>query len=167
MSIIGVSGKIGTGKDEVGKIIQYLTSNFIKDDVSYSEYIRRYPVSTKDTTWEIHKFADALKDIVCILTGCTREQLEDRDFKNTCLSSEWNKLEGITYRQVLQFIGTDLLRNQLHENCWINALFSKYESEIWKDITNYEGVYQVSNFGNIIRFDRYIVPVGNTYIRFR
>jgi hypothetical protein len=36
------------------------------------------------------KFADTLKDIVCLITGCTREQLEDNDFKNQQLSSEWD-----------------------------------------------------------------------------
>ena len=31
-----------------------------------------------------------------------------------------------TYRELLQILGTDLLRNQLHENCWVNALMIKY-----------------------------------------
>ena len=33
------------------------------------------------TNSEIKKFADKLKDIVCLLIGCTREQLEDQEFK--------------------------------------------------------------------------------------
>ena len=33
--------------------------------------------------------------------------------------------------------------------------------EIWKDISGYEGCYQVSNFGRIKSLDRYIATVGN------
>ena len=39
--------------------------------------------------FHIKKFADKLKDIVCILIGCTREQLEDAEFKNKELPEEW------------------------------------------------------------------------------
>ncbi len=166
--IIGISGKIGSGKDIVGKIIQYLiycNDNKSEDEFNYtvkewiddynSGEINQFPIITKDN-WQIVKFADALKDIVCILTGCTREQLEDIDFKNSYLSEEWiygiheecgfktllsfpydvNKYRGVlsksyTYRELLQKLGTDLLRNQLHENVWCNALFSKYKNNNW------------------------------------
>ena len=35
--------------------------------------------------------ADKLKDMVCILIGCTRDDLENEEFKNTELSQEWDK----------------------------------------------------------------------------
>lgn len=35
-----------------------------------------------NSEYKIKKFADKLKDIVCILIGCTREQLEDSKFKS-------------------------------------------------------------------------------------
>lgn len=144
--IIGIAGKIGSGKDTVGKIIQYLTNVDINSTMSYYMFIASY-VHNMDYNhnWKIHKFADALKDIVCILTGCTREQLEDEEFKNSKLSDEWKKEQSVidingvnidmsnapkvapTYRNILQYIGTDLLRNQLHEEVWVNALFSKYK----------------------------------------
>ena len=99
--IIGISGKIGSGKDTVGKIIQYLIANNI-EDIKQNEGTF-HPSSEEDFTaflkcdgyshsgWKIVKFADALKDIVCILTGCTREQLENIEFKNSVLPDEWNK----------------------------------------------------------------------------
>ena len=83
--IIAISGKINSGKDTVGKIIQYLTNKSnaypfdLKSDYSYK------------SEWQIKKFADKLKDVVCILLGCTREQLEDRRFKERELGEEWNK----------------------------------------------------------------------------
>jgi Tol biopolymer transport system component len=39
-------------------------------------------------------------------------------------------------------------------------------SEVWKDIKNYEGLYQVSNFGNVKSLDRIVnKPSGVSYIR--
>lgn len=94
--IIAISGKIGSGKDTVGKIIQYLVDKNV-----HNEQMQGFPdteedfkvylddVVEEDKLWQIKKFADTLKDIVCLLIGCTREQLEDQKFKETELSEEW------------------------------------------------------------------------------
>ena len=90
--IIGINGKIQSGKDTVGKIIQYLTSNYNDKNYTFEDYLQDikkrndYPEFHK---WKIKKFADKLKDMVCLLIGCTREQLEDETFKNTELGKEW------------------------------------------------------------------------------
>ena len=47
-------------------------------------------VNTESSNWKIVKFADKLKDIVCLLIGCTREQLESEEFKNKELGEEWD-----------------------------------------------------------------------------
>ena len=79
MSILAISGKKGVGKDVVGKIIQYLTSESnvypfdLKLDYSYR------------SNWQIKKFADKLKDIICLLIGCNKEQLEDESIKSLSL----------------------------------------------------------------------------------
>ena len=86
--IIAISGKINSGKDTVGQIIQYLTNKSnaypfdLKSDYSYK------------SEWQIKKFADKLKDIVCLLIGCTREQLENREFKEKELGEEWWKIKS-------------------------------------------------------------------------
>ena len=41
------------------------------------------------------------------------------------MSEEW----GMTYREFLQKLGTEALRSNLHENVWINALFSDYKAK--------------------------------------
>ena len=103
--ILGISGRIGSGKDTVGNIIQMLAL-------------------TNDPTvnWEIKKYAGKLKEIASILTGATLEQLEDQDFKKQEMGSEW----GITYRELLQKLGTEAMRNGLHNNVWVNALMADY-----------------------------------------
>lgn len=118
--IIGISGKINSGKDTTGDLIKYL------DCYNRSQYT--YPTTEKDfksykannhakrSKWETKKFADSLKDIVCILIGCTREQLEDRNFKETPLGPEWQGYrvdweEEIvwfaTIEEVEEFLGKD------------------------------------------------------------
>ena len=117
--------------------------------------------------WKIVKFADKLKDIVCLLIGCTRQQLECREFKEKELGEEWgvwkvvkndgtqfggiheNKkdaeftlsicswsncqvvFEKMTPRKMLQQVGTNLFRNQLHPNTWVNASFANYLNNAW------------------------------------
>lgn len=83
--IISISGKAGSGKDTVGKIIQHLTSEWQDDEFKDSDML------SLRSDWQIKKYSDKLKDIVCILIGCTREQLEDQEFKETPLGKEWTK----------------------------------------------------------------------------
>lgn len=156
--IIAISGKIGSGKDTVGDIIQYLTStrtydksfvewNNLKNSKDYKDglWYKGY------SKWQIKKFADSLKAIVCILIGCTREQLEDRKFKDIPLREEWWKwklpngnfvdynqkstpilqnedtLIKLTPRLLMQLLGTECGREIIHPNIWINCLFKDYK----------------------------------------
>ena len=130
MSIISISGKIGAGKDEVTRIIQRATNYH----------------------FEIRRFADNLKDMVCILLGCTREQLEGREFKEKELGEEWwyykdkrgkiysyldyngitkdKKLVLTTPRLLMQLLGTEFGRQLLHPNVWVNSLMSEYKPSL-------------------------------------
>lgn len=136
--IIAISGKKTTGKDTVGNIIKYLTSNSAI-----------YPYDTNLTytssPYLIKKFADKVKDIVCMLIGCSRADLENEEFKNTLLSPEWSTpidnplgpaFDGVNFgklmsvREMLQKVGTDAMRDGLHKNVWVNALMSDYKKEL-------------------------------------
>lgn len=157
VNLIGISGKIGSGKDTIGKIIIWLTSP--EDRELWGNDVEAFlKTEPKGYEWEIRKFADKLKDIVCLLIGCTREQLEDADFKNKELGEEWwftkrygkiytipnhlewrkvNQLElnydnivKPTVRYFLQYLATELLRDQLHPNVHINALFVDYKENV-------------------------------------
>lgn len=141
--IIAIAGKIGSGKDTVGKIIQYLIwRNVYKDEIlneqsesNYNLYVNS--LTSKASSFEIKKFADKLKNIVCLLINCTREELEDPVFKNTKLGKEWNidyddvyfgkyLYHSLTPRQLMQILGTECGRNIIHPNIWVNSLMSEY-----------------------------------------
>lgn len=163
-NLIGISGKIGSGKDTVGRIIQYLSTNPSGKPNRYSITFeafcnKNYSTQRKECKWEIKKFADKLKDIVCLLIGCTREQLEDREFKEKELEEEWWYYKGVkgtsnfklldkidynnlktnqkgwyelyklTPRKLLQLLGTEAGRQIIHPNIWVNALFVDYKVE--------------------------------------
>jgi hypothetical protein len=86
--LVGISGRAGSGKDTVGIIIA-----MIKEYYSDEEILRaiKYEKLPKACDYEIRKYADKLKDMVCMLLSCTRERLEDRKYKEMVLSSHWDK----------------------------------------------------------------------------
>jgi deoxyadenosine/deoxycytidine kinase len=124
--IISISGKIGSGKDTVGKIIQYLSLQTIYPNV-WGEQSFEYFLHgdhTWESPWQIKKFAYAVKQVASILIGYPIESFEQQDVKKIHLGDEWNNM---TIREMLQKIGTDAIRNNIHENAWVNALFANYK----------------------------------------
>jgi hypothetical protein len=123
--IIGINGKIGAGKDTVGTIIQGLL------------------LTNNDQTYEIKKFAGKLKTVASILTGIPVKNFEDQEFKHSLLGPEWGTIrpnplnsipvfedvqfnELMSIRELLQKLGTEAMRDGLHTNVWVNALFADY-----------------------------------------
>ena len=139
MAILAVGGRKGSGKDLVGQIFQYVYDCDLKQRLTatsekdFREYIK-YNHHLK-CRWQIKKFADKLKDMVCLLIGCTREQLEDQEFKETPLGDEW---DNITPRLILQKLGTEGVRDTIHQNAWVNSLMSEYKlnRHYFSDIAN-------------------------------
>jgi hypothetical protein len=141
--IIGINGKIGSCKDTVGKIIQYLQCHntgeiTIQDVMSNPEHEWWLEEQSK---FEIKKFAGKLKQIGSILSGVSVEKFEDQEFKKLNMGKEWNSPYNIpfsgpdfvehdgamTYREFLQRLGTEAMREGLHTNVWVNALFADYK----------------------------------------
>lgn len=80
------------------------------------------------TGYEVVSFADKLKDITCILSGCTREDLEDYDFKETQLVPDYLRpyclnAEKPTFRAFLQHFGSEVMRG-VNDNIWIDCTLS-------------------------------------------
>ncbi|HOO68370.1 MAG TPA: hypothetical protein PLC53_03285 [Bacilli bacterium] len=164
--IIGISGKIGAGKDTVGKIIQYLTN--CKQNDSRIGTLEHFNLFCNLTTygqewnkdWQIKKFAYKLKQCVSIITGIPIEDLEKEEVKNRLLGEEWNNTKFIpglgltedktvdfvlTIRQLLQQLGTEVGR-EIHPNFWINALFIDYTPKICSGVVHcaLAGKYNIS-----------------------
>lgn len=188
-NLIGISGKIGAGKDTVGKIIQGLSvgeDKFVDGIVGFLEYYNDIDESITPLPYQIKKFAFKLKLIASILTGFPVKDFESQDFKNSYLGKIWdkgfNKTENLTkyeleqnhnltpeeaiqqgwekvhensyslvtlmerpltVREFLQKLGTEAMRNQIHPNVWVNALFADYIAD-----TGFQ--YQVKKVGESI-----------------
>ena len=101
-NLIGITGKLNSGKDTVAQMIK---------EVSGVEY-------------ETKRYADPLKDMVCTLLGVNRETLEDRTFKETVVP--WL---GKTPRYLMQTMGTEWGRNLVNDEIWLSAMFKDYSAE--------------------------------------
>jgi hypothetical protein len=132
-SLIGLISKINSGKDVVGQIIQYLTSEVgikgtktflesqgktLPDGYGYSNFTQY------NSPYEIKKYADKLKDIVCLIIGCTRSELEDRVFKEKELGEEWRvyKYDGKIYSS------KEEVKEILLKQRFVNEIFDLEES---------------------------------------
>ena len=174
-NLIGVSGKIGAGKDLLCDIINYLGQE--EDWDSFEHFMEES--STYNDNYKNKKFAGKIKDIICLLIGCTREQIEDREFKEAELGEEWriwqisydterhlfsDKKEAekmcdeiwdhtdfletflLTPRKLLQLIGTEAGRQIIHPNIWVNALFADYSDGSVEDLGEKLKLKHLSNW---------------------
>jgi len=186
--LIGISGKLQSGKD-------FTASLMIAELLVRNKGLRLGEL-------QIRRFADKLKDMVCILTGCTRANLEDADFKNSNMPPEWDRYivryinaplkgmaaskwlatsdeceafimkanahnrdnfnrymickESITYRMMLQEVGTDLFRDKFHPDTWVNALFSDWK-QVPVESRHWQG-HAISMVDEPARFPNWIIP---------
>lgn len=157
-NLIGISGRIGSGKDTFAKMIQLVIYNNVygsKHPITEpTELALKHIGQVITNEWQVKKFATPLKQMACILIGCTMEQLEDQDFKASELPEQWDRLyypdylggglyrgnpddthsiksyvrKATTVREVLQKLGTEAIRGIIHDNAWVNAMFSIYSS---------------------------------------
>ena len=142
--IIGISGYSGSGKDTAGIIIQHLKAGtkFPLKAVIKKPDIHEWWLEER-SGWEVKKWAGKLKTIASILTGIPVEKFEDQEFKKSLLGPEWGTVTDIplnsipvfadiqfnalmSVRELLQKIGTDALRDNLHQDVWVNALMVDY-----------------------------------------
>ena len=96
--LIGISGKIGSGKDAIGSWLQY------------------------EHGYDIIKFADKIKDISAVLTNTNSTLHHTQEGKQTYLD-DW----GMTIREFQQKLGTEAMRNGLHPDTWVIATLSHFK----------------------------------------
>lgn len=103
--IIGITGLIGSGKDTI--------ANHLIEQYSYERYSWATPL--KDITSQLFGWD---RDM---LEGATAEQREIREQIDPWWDQKLNKHDRVSPRWVLQFIGTEVMRNTLHPDIWILA----------------------------------------------
>jgi len=86
-NLISISGKIGSGKDTVGKIIQDLTTPKGQKYLGNGLYSRELRFSP----WKIKKFATKVKEVLSLLTGISVEDFEKEEIKASYLGEDWNR----------------------------------------------------------------------------
>ena len=100
--IIGISGKMGSGKDTIAK-----------------EIIKSFP----DYNFRRVSFGYNVKKIVSILTGLDMRTILSRKIKSVYLE-EWNMTVGEMFQQV----GTNAMRDILNKDTWILSLFNNIKN---------------------------------------
>ena len=149
MAILSISGYASSGKNTVATIIQYSLCKSV-GTATLEDVVKDYKANEwwleEQSVWEQRSWAGKLKTIASLVTGIPVQDFEDQEFKKTNLGPEWASLKrrpgkrqdgifpkkadmelvSMTVRDLLQKLGTDAMRNGLHENTWVNALMADY-----------------------------------------
>lgn len=99
--IIGLHGKAGSGKDTIAERLARLSRG----------------------EWRIFHFAAPLKEVAMEIYGLTRDQVYDRELKEIVIPRL-----GKSPRQILQYLGTDVLREKLGPQVFVNAIRQRIDS---------------------------------------
>lgn len=115
--IIGITGKAQSGKDTVATMINFIALGYEDEDIldaidnnSFSRMVPLFPIK---------KFATRVKDVAYALLHKTPQDYEE--FKTSNIA-----VLGITGRELLQKIGTEIFRDGLSPDIWIDLLFEEY-----------------------------------------
>lgn len=125
--IIALSGYGRSGKNTVAEIIKELQPH---------------------KRWKIVGFSHKLKEVASILTGIPPAFFENQQFKQSHIHG-WD----MTARELLQKLGTEGIREGVHPDAWVNALFTDYrEGDNWiiVDCRFPNEAQRVSDYGGLI-----------------
>lgn len=81
-------------------------------------------LEAQKVTFRRARFATPLRECVQVLTGVTVAESETEEGKRRHLP-DW----GMTVGQMLQRLGTEAVRDSLHPDAWVLALFSRLEDD--------------------------------------
>ncbi len=139
---ITLAGRKQVGKDTSAHIIARIIGSRQEDQSFIDEW------RTPSPKVHIVHFADALKDACVLIFGIDRQDMETEDGKKkmtdvlwpaydeagSCAYAVWRPADPtvdrfMTVREVLQFVGTDLFRNQIDPDIWVKSVFRKKYAE--------------------------------------
>ena len=143
--LIGITGQKFSGKSTVAKMLSEMLG------------------------YKVVSFADKLKDVTCVLSGCTREQLEDYEFKEcefvpNHLKPYCGNAEFPTYRAFLQYFGSEVMRG-VNDNIWIDCTLDNCgENAIISDVRFPNEAEAIKEQGGIvIRVERDALQSSDTH----
>lgn len=144
--LIGITGQKFSGKSTVAKMLSEMLG------------------------YKVVSFADKLKDVTCVLSGCTREDLEDYNFKEHQLVPIYMRPycgndEKPTYRAFLQHFGSEVMRG-VNDNVWIDAtLLNCGDNAIISDCRFPNEADAIQSAGGIVvRVERNIIDSSDNHI---
>lgn len=130
--IIGISGKKQSGKD------------------TFLELANQIRSEEGRPLFKCKKFADKVKEICALVTCRPLYMFYDAKYYNDILPEYGN----MTIRQLQQKVGTDLFRQNLHPDTWINALnietFKEDEDYIITDVRFKNEAKRIKSLGGIL-----------------
>lgn len=133
--LIGISGKKRAGKDLFASLL------------TAALYDKADPSRTLNV--ESKKYADPLKRMAEIFLGdgfMEKWESEGTKWREESLPFFWNKQgQPMTRRQFLQELGTEAVRENLHQDAWVNACFSNF------DIDKHNWIFTDMRFENELR----------------
>lgn len=144
--LIGISGQLNSGKDEVAKMIVSLTSRLQHTVIIQGEFVK-----IGDSPYMTKRFAGKLKEMTAVALNVPLSQLEDRDYKESVIPRY-----GITVRKIMQDLG-QYMRDTIHPDFWVNLLFDQYNGDSWllPDMRHVNELERVKSYGGLtIRVDR-------------
>ncbi len=150
--IIGIAGKAQAGKDTTAKMLACLLSN---PDITWDMYWN------SDFTFSqnhfIRHYADLLKEVSQEMLDMPFDDFNSQEVKQTYIP--WI---GMTVREFLQRLG-NAVRESIHPDFWINALFNTYNDNIIIADVRYPNEVQAikERGGKVIRIERPGAGAGN------
>ncbi len=137
--IIGISGQKGVGKDTLARYLQ------------------------KNCYCQKFAFADVIKEIAKNYFNVPHYDLRASPEKKDTILTDWlwqeipnsRKTGAMTVRELLQYIGTDLFRNNMHEDFWVKATMfkvkkSKVDVKIITDVRFPNEAKEIRDRGGIV-----------------
>lgn len=150
--IIGIAGKAQAGKDTTAKMLACLLSN---PDITWDMYWKSDIILPQDHF--IRHYADLLKEVSQEMLDMPFDDFNNQEVKQTYIP--WI---GMTVREFLQRLG-NAVRNAIHPDFWVNALFNTYSDNIIIADVRYPNEVQAikDRGGKVIRIERPGAGAGN------
>lgn len=150
--IIGIAGKAQAGKDTTARMLQILLSN---PDISWDAY-NESDICFMYDHFVVH-YADLLKQVSQDMLNMPFEDFNNQEVKQTYIP--WIEM---SVREFLQRLG-NAVRDTIHPDFWINALFNTYNDDIIIADVRYPNEVQAikDRGGKLIRIERPGAGAGN------